>query len=162
MQAINGSYAEALKNAPRSTINQIGYLPVAGQIVAVGRGVYGSLKFAVFTILALGTLLICPFSKTARSWTLNLLNAASDGLLHIGRAFIEIIPIGGGIVLYFYDEIRLATSGTIPPTPPNTSSTPARYPQAQRASPNNRSSRPLSTSSSRQIGRWRLRQLSVP
>ena len=82
-------------------LDQLGYIPLIGTVSGTCRIAYGVVKAAfsaiasVFSILATGV----PSDK----WR----SRRKDGLMHIGRGFVELLPIIGGILTKRYDKEML-------------------------------------------------------
>jgi hypothetical protein len=97
----------AEKVAPNG-FDKLGYFPVTGQAVAVGRALYGNVKMVTCLALAI---LSTAFCGHANGWA----SSAADGLLHVIRAGVEMIPVLGGIITFMHDSARMqmAANGKI-------------------------------------------------
>ncbi len=81
---------------PQSLYNKLGYYPVSGQVVAVWRGLYGVVKAVACLALAILSTLFTGSPGRFAGDTV-------DGLKHIGRACVEMVPVLGGVATYWYD-----------------------------------------------------------
>lgn len=80
-----------LANFNHVTINKIAYVPFVGTLIGICRIWYG-----------VGQLIVGIFAMTFTSdWGLRTLRLS---FASIGRGSLELIPVGGGIALYYYDR----------------------------------------------------------
>jgi len=90
-----GQLLERILNGP-SFIDKLGWFPITGQAVAIGRAIFGVAK-------AIASIALAIFSKLSLGHTNGWQDSAKDGLKHIGRAAVESVPVAGGITTYIYD-----------------------------------------------------------
>ncbi len=81
-----------------SIIDKIGYVPIVNSFVGAYRIEYGTIKSVISAIAYLGTLTGYINADKTR-----IKHHFKNGLLHVGRGFVEAFPILGGLATFWYD-----------------------------------------------------------